>query len=100
MPRMNDWQRDAHDAVRREVWSLRGPNQIGPEVGLEEACRRVTPIQSGVPPSPARHNAEANCLGVRPKMRSPRANWGDQVPAESLAMRRQHLPETGLRKST
>jgi len=28
MPRMNDWQREAHEAVRREVWSLRGPNQI------------------------------------------------------------------------
>ena len=28
MPRMNDWQRDLHEAVRREVWSLRGPNQI------------------------------------------------------------------------
>lgn len=28
MPQMNEWQRDAHNAVRREVWSLRGPNQI------------------------------------------------------------------------
>ena len=28
MARMNDWQREAHEAVRREVWSLRGPNQI------------------------------------------------------------------------
>ena len=42
-----------------------------PKVGLEEAGRRVIPIESGVPPSLARHNAEANCLGVRPKMRSP-----------------------------
>jgi hypothetical protein len=28
MARMNDWQREAHEAVRREVWSLRGPNQV------------------------------------------------------------------------
>ena len=28
MARMNDWQQDAHEAVRREMWSLRGPNQI------------------------------------------------------------------------
>jgi hypothetical protein len=25
---MNDGQREAHDAVRREMWSVRGPNQI------------------------------------------------------------------------
>jgi hypothetical protein len=28
MPRMHEWQREAHEAVRREVWSPRGPNQI------------------------------------------------------------------------
>ena len=28
MPRMTDWQRDSHDAVRREAWSFKGPNQI------------------------------------------------------------------------
>jgi hypothetical protein len=28
MARMNEWQREAYEAVRREVWSLRGPNQI------------------------------------------------------------------------
>jgi hypothetical protein len=28
MARMNDWQREGQDAVRREMWSLRGPNQI------------------------------------------------------------------------
>jgi|ERR1700761_1999697 len=28
MARMNDSQREALDAVRREIWSLRGPNQV------------------------------------------------------------------------
>ncbi|MEP7355522.1 MAG: hypothetical protein ABI824_20015 [Acidobacteriota bacterium] len=28
MARMNDWQREAQQAVRKEVWSLRGPRQI------------------------------------------------------------------------
>jgi hypothetical protein len=28
MARMNDWQREAHEVVRREMWSLRGPTQI------------------------------------------------------------------------
>ena len=28
MAKLNDWQREAHEAVRREMWSLRGPNQI------------------------------------------------------------------------
>jgi len=28
MSRMNEWQREAHDAVRTEMWSLRGPSQI------------------------------------------------------------------------
>ena len=28
MPRMNDWQQEAHEALRKEAWSLRGPNQI------------------------------------------------------------------------
>lgn len=28
MARMDEWQREAHEAVRREMWSLRGPNQI------------------------------------------------------------------------
>jgi len=28
MARMNDWQREAHDATRREMWTLRGPNQV------------------------------------------------------------------------
>src|ERR1700674_5076742 len=28
MPRMNDWERDAHEAVRKEMWALRGPSQI------------------------------------------------------------------------
>ena len=28
MARMDDWQREALEAVRREVWSLRGPNQV------------------------------------------------------------------------
>jgi hypothetical protein len=28
MARMNDWQQEAHEAVRREMWSLRGPNLI------------------------------------------------------------------------
>lgn len=28
MPGMKDWQREAHEAVRREMWTLRGPNQI------------------------------------------------------------------------
>jgi len=26
--RLSDWQREAHEAKRREIWSLRGPNQI------------------------------------------------------------------------
>jgi len=28
MPRMSDWQREVHEAVRKENWSLRGPNQV------------------------------------------------------------------------
>ena len=28
MARMNDWQREAHDAVRTEIWTLRGPSQV------------------------------------------------------------------------
>lgn len=28
MPRMEDWEREALEAVRREGWSLHGPNQI------------------------------------------------------------------------
>ena len=28
MARISDWEREAHEAKRREVWSLRGPNQI------------------------------------------------------------------------
>lgn len=28
MSRMEDWQREAHEAVRREMWSLTGPTQI------------------------------------------------------------------------
>jgi hypothetical protein len=60
-------------ALRLRAGDGQTESYSGPEVGLEEACRRVTPIQSGVLPSPARHNAEANCLGVRPKMRSLRA---------------------------
>jgi hypothetical protein len=28
MPRMNEWQRDIHEGLRRENWSLHGPNQI------------------------------------------------------------------------
>ena len=28
MARMNEWQREAQEAVRREMWSLTGPNQI------------------------------------------------------------------------
>jgi hypothetical protein len=28
MARMVDWQREVHEAVRREMWSLRGPNQV------------------------------------------------------------------------
>src|ERR1700738_750182 len=28
MARMKDWQHEARNAVRREMWSLRGPNQI------------------------------------------------------------------------
>lgn len=28
MARMNDWQQEAQEVVRREIWSLRGPNQI------------------------------------------------------------------------
>jgi hypothetical protein len=28
MPRMNDWEREVHEAKRRETWALRGPNQI------------------------------------------------------------------------
>ena len=28
MTRLSDWQREAHEAKRREIWSLRGPNQI------------------------------------------------------------------------
>jgi hypothetical protein len=28
MPRMKDWQRDIYEGLRRENWSLRGPNQI------------------------------------------------------------------------
>jgi hypothetical protein len=28
MARMNDWQQEAREAVRREMWSLRGPNQV------------------------------------------------------------------------
>jgi len=28
MARTNDWQGEVRDAVRREMWSLRGPNQI------------------------------------------------------------------------
>lgn len=28
MARIEDWQREAQEAVRREMWSLRGPNQV------------------------------------------------------------------------
>ena len=28
MPRMNEWQRDMHEGVRREAWSLTGPNRV------------------------------------------------------------------------
>ena len=28
MARMNDWQRDVHESLRREMWTLRGPSQI------------------------------------------------------------------------
>jgi hypothetical protein len=28
MPRLEDWQRDVHDSLRRENWSLSGPNRI------------------------------------------------------------------------
>jgi hypothetical protein len=28
MARMSDWQREAHEATRREMWTLRGPNQV------------------------------------------------------------------------
>ncbi len=28
MTRMNDWEREIHETLKREVWSLRGPNQI------------------------------------------------------------------------
>jgi len=28
VPRMMDWQRDMHEGVRRENWSLAGPNRI------------------------------------------------------------------------
>jgi hypothetical protein len=28
MARIEDWTREAHDAVRREMWSLSGPNKI------------------------------------------------------------------------
>jgi hypothetical protein len=28
MARMDDWQREAHEAVRREMWTLKGPNRI------------------------------------------------------------------------
>lgn len=28
MTRMNDWQREVHDATRREMWTLKGPNQV------------------------------------------------------------------------
>src|SRR5690242_6138174 len=41
MAGMNDWQREAHEAVRREMWSLRGPNQI------------VKVVPSGGPPGSA-----------------------------------------------
>ena len=28
MPRMNEWQRDIHEGVRKEGWSLTGPNRV------------------------------------------------------------------------
>ena len=28
MARMNEWQREAREVVRREMWSLRGPSQV------------------------------------------------------------------------
>jgi hypothetical protein len=28
MPRMDDWQRDVYEGLRRENWSLRGPNCV------------------------------------------------------------------------
>jgi hypothetical protein len=28
MPRTPDWQREALEAIRRELWSLRGPNRV------------------------------------------------------------------------
>jgi hypothetical protein len=28
MARMNDWQREIHDGVRREKWSLKGPDMV------------------------------------------------------------------------
>src|SRR5271169_4555290 len=28
VPRMTDWQRDIHEGLRRENWSLAGPNRI------------------------------------------------------------------------
>ena len=50
MPRMNDWQREVHEAVRREMWTLRGPSQIVKVVPLakpgqppkSEVCGYIT----------------------------------------------------------
>jgi hypothetical protein len=34
---MSDWQREAREAIRKEAWSLRGPNQIVKVVSAEKA---------------------------------------------------------------
>ncbi len=41
---MNDWQREAHEAVRRELWSLRGPNAI---LKVVPAGSAVLPARGG-----------------------------------------------------
>lgn len=39
MPRLSDWQREAGEAVRREMWSISGPNRIVKVTASSETVR-------------------------------------------------------------
>jgi len=58
-------------------------NRGDPEVVLQEACMRPTTIQPRSSSNPGSPQPEAITGRARPKMRSPRATWGDHVPVES-----------------
>ena len=42
MPRMSDWEREIHDARRREGWTLSGPNRIVKVTALSPGVRTGT----------------------------------------------------------